>query len=122
MVLRFLKFNIPLLILIGLLFFFIRIQLIGSSLLGFLVSFVFVLSSAWINERLIDSENGAFKEVFIFSMFIRFIFVIGVLIFFLKMEKIDEIFFTVSFIISYLYHSVTEMILFNKLLHKKSSY
>ncbi len=121
MVLSFLKLNIPLLILIGVLFFFVQIQLIGSGLLGFLLSFVFVLTSAWVNERLIDSEWGTFTEVFFFAMFVRFIVVLVALIFFLQLEKIDEIFFTVSFIISYLYHSVTEMILFNQLLHKKSS-
>lgn len=47
---------------------------------------------------------------------VRFIVVLVALVVVLETIKIHQIYFTVSFIISYIFHSVIEMILINKLL------
>ncbi len=88
---------------------------------GFLLSLLSVLVSSWIIERFWEAEFNQFNKIFFFSLFIRFIVVVGVLALLLGVTKIDEIYFTVSFIISYLCHSITEMIFFNKILQKQSS-
>lgn len=49
-----------------------------------------------------------------FGLFIRFILVLALFVLILILTKIDELSFTVSFIISYILHSVNEVIFLNQ--------
>ncbi len=92
-----------------------------AVLAGFFLSLFFVISSTIIVERFWNSDEPTFFKAFILSIPLRFFFVLTVFAVLLLVTKIDEIFFTVSFIISYLYHSITETIFINKILKKGSS-
>lgn len=115
------KVNFPILFLIGILFLFLPINQVFGMLSGVLVSTASILVSAWILDTFWDSSWDKFSKIFFLSIVGRFLLVIIILIILLVLTKIDEIYFTVSFIISYLYNSITEMIYFNKILEKKSS-
>lgn len=88
---------------------------------GVLLSAVSIHVSAWVLEAFWDAEWNQFNKIFFFSLIGRFFIVVLILGILLGATKIDEIYFTVSFIISYLCYSITEMIFFNKILEKKSS-
>ncbi|OAN62571.1 hypothetical protein A8B79_03220 [Balneola sp. EhC07] len=115
------KFNVIPLILALISPFFLPVDPAVAVICGFLLSLIFVLSSAWILDNFWNADSKLFLKVFFFSMVIRFLLVLAAMGILLGLTKIDEIYFTVSFIISYLYQSITEMIFFNQLLQNKSS-
>jgi len=85
----------------------------GIGLLAILLHFVTSLFS--------DKWNN--KHFFLFYgpvMLIRLIIVLGIFIGLLLTEKFDQFSFTVSFLISYICHSVINMILLNKELTNRS--
>ncbi|MAO64200.1 MAG: hypothetical protein CL666_04305 [Balneola sp.] len=108
-----------LLLLISLNFFLIGEQEGVAVLSGVLLSAIFVCSSAWIFDVFQYAENALFIKIYIFSIALRFLLVLLLFGILLGTTKIDEIYFTVSFIISYLCQSVTEMIFLNKILQKE---
>lgn len=55
-----------------------------------------------------------FLVSYYFGLFLRFAIVISLFILIIILTKIDELSFTVSFIISYILHSVNEMIFLNQ--------
>jgi hypothetical protein len=115
-----LKFS-ALLLMVGSTFFWIGKAEGIAVVTGILLSSVFVVSSGWILEAFQNADGSLFIQVYIFSIAIRFIVVLLLFGILLATTKIDEIYFTVSFIISYLCQSVTEMILINKFLQKSGS-
>ncbi|WP_421774349.1 ATP synthase subunit I [Gracilimonas sp.] len=110
-----------LLILISAGFFFTGEQQGIAVLTGAMLSSVFVISSAWIFDTFRETKTSTFIKIFFFSTAIRFLLVLILFGILLGVTKIDEIYFTVSFIISYLCQSVTEMIFINKILQKSGS-
>jgi hypothetical protein len=88
---------------------------------GFFLSLIFIVGNAWVIDQFWDADSNTFMKVFFFSMAVRFVLVLAAMGILLGLTKIDEIYFTVSFIISYLYQSVTEMIFINKILQQRSS-
>lgn len=106
------------LMLSSLAFFWLGEQEGVAVLSGVMLSSIFVSSSAWIFDAFRNAENSLFVKVFFFSTVIRFLLVLAIFGILLGVTKIDEIYFTVSFIISYLCQSVTEMIFINKILQK----
>lgn len=92
-----------------------------AVLSGVMLSAIFVSSSAWIFDTFKNVENRLFTQIFFFSIAVRFLLVLALFGILLGATKIDEFYFTVSFIISYLCQSVTEMIFLNKILQKSSS-
>ena len=115
------KFNVIPLTLALMSPFFLPIDPAVAVICGFLLSLIFIFSSAWVLDNFWNADSKLFLKVFFFSMVIRFILVLAAMGILLGLTKIDEIYFTVSFIISYLYQSITEMIFFNQLLQNKSS-
>lgn len=103
------------LLILSLFFFFISTEKGVAVVSGALLSSIFVMSSAWVIHTFSERESGTFVKIFFGAMGIRFLLTLAVFILLLKETKIDEIYFTVSFIISYLCQSVTEMIFLNKL-------
>ncbi len=75
----------------------------------------FIASKAF--KRL--SERNYFRVYFL-GIAIRFVLVIALFIWIIIYGKIDQISFTVSFIISYIFHSVIEIILINKKLTNRT--
>lgn len=114
-----LKHSIFILPLLGLNFLIFQEYQAIAILSGFILSSIFVLSSAWVIEEFWGVDSIVFTKIYFFSMAIRMLLIIVVMGILLGLTKIDEIFFTVSLIISYLYQSVKEMIFINKILLKK---
>lgn len=115
------KWSLLALVLVIIASFFVQFSDKIAIFAGFFVSLAFVFSSAWVINKFWDGDSALFIKVFFFSMAIRFLLLVVVTLILLGITKIDEIYFTVSLIFSYLYHSVTEMIFVNQKLLKKSS-
>ena len=90
----------------------------GISLTGWGAGYLLGLATVVLHliTSLISKRAGGNKFVgfYYFGLFIRFLFVCFILIFLLVTTKIDEFSFTVSFIISYIFHSVNEVIFLNQ--------
>ena len=86
------------------------------ALSAYLLSFLFVASNFLVIQRLRGADNAKFYWQFFLSLGLRFLLVLVALVVILKAIKIHQIYFTVSFIISYIFHSVIEIILINKIL------
>ncbi|MBR9917605.1 hypothetical protein GYB29_07985 [bacterium] len=119
MIKKLIKFNVIPLILALISPFFLPVDPAVAVICGFVLSLIFILSSAWVLDNFWNADSKLFIQVFFFSMAIRFLLVLAALGILLGITKIDNIYFTVSFIISYLYHSVMEMIFINQILLKK---
>lgn len=87
---------------------------------AYLLSYLFVASNFIVVRNLDLNDHKKFYRIFLFSLAARFILMIAALIFVLLVIKIHQIFFTVSFIISYIFHSVNEIIFINKILETDS--
>lgn len=86
----------------------------AAWLVGYLLGLTAViihLFSSIFNQK---TSEERFTTVYFFSLFIRFLIVCAVFILVLLTTKIDEFSFTVSFIISYIFHSVNEVIFLNR--------
>ncbi|PAU95684.1 hypothetical protein CK503_01080 [Aliifodinibius salipaludis] len=83
---------------------------------GFLLSFVFVGSNFFVIKGVKTEKSAKFITRYYISLGLRFLLVLVALVVILKTTKIHQIYFTVSFIISYIFHSVIEIISINKLL------
>lgn len=98
----------------GILLFFLpddaRFAWIIGYLLGVLAVAIHLITSIITNKK----DDAAFFRHYYISLFLRFLIVCSIFIFIMTMIKIDEFSFTVSFIISYLFHSVNEVIFLNK--------
>ncbi len=91
-----------------------------AAVAGTLLSALFILSSAWVLDTFYSANDTDFFHIFFFTLVLRFLGVLSLFAILLVTVKINQILFTVSFIISYLYNSVTETIFINKYLHKSS--
>lgn len=69
------------------------------------------LFSSIFNQKMSEER---FTSIYFISLFVRFIIVCTIFIMVLLTTKIDEFSFTVSFIISYIFHSVNEVIFLNR--------
>jgi drug/metabolite transporter (DMT)-like permease len=86
----------------------------AAWLVGYLLGLTAViihLFSSIFNQK---TSEERFTTVYFFSLFIRFLIVCAIFILVLLTTKIDEFSFTVSFIISYIFHSVNEVIFLNR--------
>jgi hypothetical protein len=106
---------------LALVFLFLPVNAAVAIYSGYMLSSIFSVSGLFVIDRFFDAEQPLFVKAFFFSLFIRFFLVLGVLALLLAVTKIDEIYFTVSFLISYLCQSVTEMVFFNISLQRHSN-
>lgn len=79
-----------------------------------LLAVVIHLVSASVNKNAEDN----FMRIYFISLFVRFLIVCLLFILILTVTKINEFSFTVSFIISYIFHSINEVIFLNHKLSK----
>lgn len=105
--------------------FIAAVFLMNSMFLGILIGYflgLLAVTLQFITSTVILNAQGNSFFVFLFStLFIRFLLVLSIFVLILLTTKIDSLGFTVSFIISYIYHSVIEIILINKKLTNRSS-
>jgi hypothetical protein len=85
-----------------------RIGFSTGYFLGLFAVIIHLISSA-VNK----SADENFLKIYFISLFVRFLIVCLIFIFILATTKIHEFSFTVSFIISYIFHSVNEVIFLN---------
>lgn len=83
---------------------------LSGYLLGLTAVLIHLFSSVF-NQ---NTSNERFTTIYFFSLFVRFLIVCTIFILILLTTKIDEFSFTVSFIISYIFHSVNEVIFLNR--------
>lgn len=110
-----------LLLILSLSFYVVGEQQAIAVMSGVLLSSIFVVSSAWVFDTFGGISSQRFMKIFFASTAIRFVLVLVLFGILLGFTEIDEIYFTVSFIISYLCQSVTEMIFINKILQNTGS-
>ena len=97
-------------------------DLLWSMAIGYILSFVFVFSSTFLVWKFWNKGDELFLKVYFLSLPLRFVVVLTAFGLILWLTKITQIYFTVSFIISYLFESVTELIFIHKTLQKRSHY
>lgn len=83
---------------------------------AYLLSFAFVGSNFLVMRKLDVDDHRRFVRIFGRSLAVRFILVLIAIVAGLSIGNKHQIFFTVSFIISYICHSITEIIFLNKIL------
>lgn len=88
----------------------------GGVISAYLLSFLFVGANFVGIKGFKRKSNTAFYKRFLITMALRFVAVVAAIIILLETIKFHQIFFTVSFIISYILHSVIEIISINQLL------
>lgn len=88
----------------------------GELALAYLLSFLFVASYYPVLRNFRNKRHKIFYRRFWTILSLRFVFVIIMLVVILMVTKFHQIYFTVSFIILYILHSVIEIILINKIL------
>lgn len=103
------------LVLLGVVYLTIGMYLFAATI-AYLLSFLFVSSNFFVIRNIHRTEESKFYRKFFISLAVRFILVLVGLVLILKGTKIHQIYFTVSFIISYIFHSVIEIISINKIL------
>lgn len=91
-------------------------QYVRAGAVGFFLSFLFVSSNFFVIKHIKGENSSTFLTRFYLLLGVRFILVLVALVLILTTTKIHQIYFTVSFIISYIFHSLIEVILINKLL------
>ena len=107
----FLLAQIPLLVALIFIGYWILPGYLSETLIAYLIALVFVGGAmlVWVRFWTISTQN--FIKVYYTTTLIRFFMVILLLFISLSTIKIEQMFFTVNFIISYLYQSVIELLL-----------
>lgn len=83
---------------------------------AYVLSYLFTGSNFFLMRFLSIHNQTRFSYVFGLSVAFRFLLVIGTVTVLLETLNNHQFFFTVSFIISYICHSINEIIFFNKIL------
>jgi len=91
---------------------------LSETLMAYLIALVFVGGAMWVWVRLWTISSQNFIKVYYTTTLVRFSMVILSLFISLSTIKFEQIFFTVYFIISYLYQSVIELLLIHHRLLK----
>ncbi len=94
----------------------ISVDLLLIFFIAYLISFVFTSSNFFLMSKKDMQDNARFFAWFAGSFGLRFLGMIAAVFIGLKALNSHQIFFTVSFIFSYLCHSVIEIIFLNKIL------
>ncbi|MDZ7773428.1 MAG: hypothetical protein U5K31_11920 [Balneolaceae bacterium] len=89
---------------------------------AYLLSFLFTGSNFAVILKIGVDSDRRFYRIFLVSIALRFLLVLGAIYLALAVVKFHHIYFTVSFIISYLFHSVIEIIFLNKTLETEAEF
>lgn len=88
---------------------------------GYFLGIIAVAMHLFIVWLIRDYHKQDFIERYYLGIFIRLLLTLGLFTSFLMLTEIEQISFTLSFIISYIFHSVIDIILINKKFTKRSS-
>ena len=91
---------------------------LSETLIAYLIALVFVGGAMWVWVRFWTISSQNFIKVYYTTTLVRFSMVILLLFISLSTIKFEQMFFTVNFIISYLYQSVIELLLIHHRLLK----
>ena len=91
---------------------------LSETLIAYLIALVYVGGAMWVWVRFWTISTQNFIKVYYTTTLIRFFIVILLLFISLSTIKFEQMFFTVNFIISYLYQSVIELLLIHHRLLK----
>lgn len=94
---------------------------LAAVVLGYLLSYLFVLSNFFVVRKMQMDDQGRFLKLFFGALAVRFLVTLLLFAWVLVALKIDQIFFTVSFIISYIFYSIIEIIFINKILENRKN-
>lgn len=97
-------------------------EVLTAALTAYLLSFVFTGSNYAVIRKINSGSYPYFYRIFLVSLALRFLLVLTVLYLALKVIKFPHIYFTVSFVISYIFHSVIEIIFLNKTLETETEF
>ncbi len=114
----FLFAQIPFLVALISIGYWIRPGYLSETLIAYLIAFVYVGGAMWVWVRFWTISTQNFIKVYYTTTLIRFFIVILSLFISLSTIKFEQMFFTVYFIISYLYQSVIELLLIHHRLLK----
>jgi F0F1-type ATP synthase assembly protein I len=89
-------------------------------IVGYLLGFLAVLLHLFVVLFTGKLDDESFLYMYYTGIVLRFLIVLALFITLLAVTEIDQIAFTISFIISYIPHSVIEIILINKLIDKNA--
>jgi len=105
-------------VVIGLIFIFAGIIIPNKFTLGWFIGYligllavVLHLGASMFSKKTMSRD---FIASYFFGLLLRFVLVLALFVLILILTKIDELSFTVSFIISYILHSVNEVIFLNQ--------
>ncbi len=107
----FLLAQIPFLVALIFIGYWILPGYLSEALIAYLIALVFVGGAMWVLVRIWTISTQNFIKVYLTTTLIRFFMVILLLFISLSTIKFEQMFFTVNFIISYLYQSVIELLL-----------
>lgn len=113
---KFLAFSAGALFFLTAVAYFLFSEAIVAAISAYLLSFLFTCSNFYVVSKIKEGNAERFYRQFLVSLALRFVAVIIILVVVLGTIKIHQISFTVSFIISYIFHSVIEMISINNIL------
>ncbi|MDX1617676.1 MAG: hypothetical protein R3224_02745 [Balneolaceae bacterium] len=91
----------------------------GGLAAGYLLSYLFVASNFFVIRKIELGDQKKFLKIFFASLVVRFVLVVAGFVSVLAVTNFNQIFFTVSFIISYIFHSIIEIIFINKILENR---
>lgn len=97
-------------------------EALTAALTAYLLSFVFTGSNYVVIRKINTGSDTYFYRIFLVSLALRFLLVLAALYLALKVIKFHHIYFTVSFVISYIFHSVIEIIFLNKTLETETEF
>jgi len=93
---------------------FTEYQKAAAILIGYFLGLSAVLAHLLFIKQTKHLDVSDFQRLYFISILIRFLLICLIFVALIIFTKIDELGFTVSFIISYIFHSVIEIILLNK--------
>lgn len=93
---------------------FMNFQKAIAILTGYFLGLSAVLAHLLFINQTKHLDVSDFQRLYFISIMIRFLLICLIFVALIIFTKIDELGFTVSFIISYIFHSVIEIILLNK--------
>ena len=115
---RFLLLGFTALAIIALLTLILLPAHISEVVVGYVLSFIFVGTNFLVLRNIRKEDQKNFYRRFYISTAVRFVLVLATITVILSTLRFHQISFTVSFIISYILHSVNEIITIEKLLQK----
>mgnify|MGYP001265055283 FL=1 len=110
--------QLPFLVIFVLLGYWVEPGNTSEAFIAYLIALIFVGAAIWVWVRFSTNSSLNFVKIYFTATLVRFLLVILLLSVSLSSIQFEQMFFTVNFIISYLYQSVIELLLIHHRLLK----